>query len=120
MKNWLNAAKSSTKKIFINRWWNPGSGNNATGFILPYRTWNKHPWFRVGEKSWKKGFKVKNCVGANADDKTGYVYANDIIYKVDFVQGDINEWVKNVTLESKEVPSSLQILDNDEMSGFKF
>ena len=65
-----------------------------------------------GKKTWKKGFKVKNCVGTNADDKTGYVYANDIIYKIDFTQGDINEWVKDVKMEGGEDASSMQIRDN--------
>lgn len=65
-----------------------------------------------GDKSWKKGFKVKNCVGDNADEKTGYVYANEKIYKVDFTNGDINEWVTGVDFNGKEDPTSLQVRDN--------
>ncbi len=62
-----------------------------------------------GDKTWKKGFKVKNCVGDNASDKLGYVYANDIIYKVDFTTGDLAEWIKGVDFNGKEDPTSLQV-----------
>jgi outer membrane protein assembly factor BamB len=65
-----------------------------------------------GEKSWKKGFKVKNCVGDNVSSKMGYVYANDIIYKVDFATGDLNEWIKGIDFNGKEDPTSLQVRDN--------
>jgi WD40 repeat protein len=64
-----------------------------------------------GDKSWKKGFKVKNCVGDNASSKSGYVYANDIIYKVDFTTGDLTEWVKGIDFNGKEDPTSLQVRD---------
>ncbi|MBL0146963.1 MAG: PQQ-binding-like beta-propeller repeat protein [Chitinophagaceae bacterium] len=37
-----------------------------------------------GDKTWKKGFKVKQCVGYNDNGGVGYVCANDMIYKVDF------------------------------------
>ena len=66
----------------------------------------------TGEKTWKKGFQVKNCIGANATGKTGYVYANDIIYKVDFDKGDLLEWVKGINFNGKEEPSSLQVRAN--------
>jgi outer membrane protein assembly factor BamB len=65
-----------------------------------------------GDKTWKKGFKVKNCVGDNTGNKTGFVYANDIIYKVDFATGDLNEWVKGIDFNGKEDPTSLQVRDN--------
>ena len=65
-----------------------------------------------GEKTWKKGLQVKNCVGNNANNKTGYVYANDIIYKVDFENGDLAEWVKGINFTGKEEPSSLQVREN--------
>jgi outer membrane protein assembly factor BamB len=66
----------------------------------------------TAEKKWAKGFQVKNCVGDNASDKTGYVYANDIIYKLDFGTGDINEWIKGISFNGKEEPGSLQVRDN--------
>ncbi len=66
----------------------------------------------TGEKAWKKGFQVKNCVGENKDDKTGFVYANDIIYKIDFEKGDLAEWITGIKFEGKEDPSSLQIREN--------
>lgn len=66
----------------------------------------------TGDKNWKKGFKVKHCVGGNASNKLGYVFANDIIYKVDFEKGDIQEWVKDVKFEGKEDPTGLQVRDN--------
>ncbi|MEO7045055.1 MAG: PQQ-binding-like beta-propeller repeat protein [Ferruginibacter sp.] len=66
----------------------------------------------TGDKTWKKGFAVKNCVGDNASDKTGYVFANDIIYKIDFEKGDMNEWVTGIKFDGKEDPSSLQVRAN--------
>ena len=66
----------------------------------------------TGDKTWKKGFAVKNCVGDNASDKTGYVFANDNIYKVDFEKGDMNEWVTGIKFDGKEDPSSLQVREN--------
>lgn len=66
----------------------------------------------TGDKTWKKGFAVKNCVGDNATDKTGYVFANDNIYKVDFEKGDMNEWVTGIKFDGKEDPSSLQVREN--------
>ena len=66
----------------------------------------------TAEKTWKKGFQVKNCVGDNASGKTGYVFANDIIYKVDFEKGDLAEWVTGISFNGKEEPSSLQVRDN--------
>ncbi|MEO5943810.1 MAG: PQQ-binding-like beta-propeller repeat protein [Ferruginibacter sp.] len=66
----------------------------------------------TGDKTWKKGFAVKNCVGDNASDKTGYVFANDIIYKIDFEKGDMNEWVTGIKFDGKEDPSSLQVRTN--------
>ena len=65
-----------------------------------------------GEKTWKKGMSVKNCSGANQNDKTGYVYANETIHKVDFEKGDITEWVTGVKFDGKEDPTSLQVREN--------
>lgn len=65
-----------------------------------------------GDKTWKKGFKVKNCVGDNASAKMGYVYGNEKIYKVDFTTGDLNEWVSSVNFDGKEDPTSLQVREN--------
>jgi outer membrane protein assembly factor BamB len=65
-----------------------------------------------GDKAWKKGFKAKNCIGANSTNKMSYVFANDIIYKVDFNNGEINEWVKGIDFNGKEEPSSIQVRDN--------
>ena len=66
----------------------------------------------TGDKTWEKGFQVKNCVGDNATGKTGYVYANNIIYKVDFEKGDLAEWVSGISFNGKEEPSSLQVREN--------
>ncbi len=66
----------------------------------------------TGDKTWKKGFAVKQCSGQNADGKTGYVYANDIIYKIDFEKGDMNEWVTGIKFKGNEEPTSLQIRPN--------
>lgn len=65
-----------------------------------------------GDKNWKKGFAVKNCVGANASDRNGYVYAKSTIFKVDFEKGDIQEWVKDISFDGKEEPNSLQVREN--------
>ncbi|RYD78713.1 MAG: hypothetical protein EOP53_10775 [Sphingobacteriales bacterium] len=66
----------------------------------------------TAEKKWTKGFQVKNCVGDNAANKTGYVYANDIIYKLDYNSGDMNEWVKGISFNGNEEPGSLQVREN--------
>ncbi len=65
----------------------------------------------TGEKTWKKGFAVKSCSGQNLD-RTGYVYANGIIYKVDFEKGDLTEWVTSVKLKDNEEPDDLQVREN--------
>ncbi len=65
-----------------------------------------------GDKTWKKGLSVKNCVGDNVNDKVGYVYANETIHKVDFEKGDISEWVTGVKFDGKEDPTSLQVREN--------
>ncbi len=108
----LEAGKSVTKKpLSIN-------GNIRDLQIVPqglyYRTSDEINILDVesGDKTWKKGFKVKQCVGDNANDKLGYVFANDIIYKVDFEKGDIQEWIKDVKFEGKEDPTSLQVRGN--------
>ncbi|MEO5501417.1 MAG: PQQ-binding-like beta-propeller repeat protein [Ginsengibacter sp.] len=66
----------------------------------------------TGDKTWKKGFAVNSCSGQNADAKTGYVYANGIVYKVDFEKGDLNEWVTGIKFDNKEEPTSLQLREN--------
>lgn len=108
----LDAGKSVTKKpLSVN-------GDIRDLQIVPqglyYRTSDEINILDLesGDKNWKKGFKVKHCVGANASDKTGYVFANDIIYKIDFEKGDIEEWVKDVKFEGKEDPTGLQVRDN--------
>ncbi len=65
-----------------------------------------------GEKTWKKGMSVNNSVGANENNKTGYVYANGSIHKIDFEKGEINEWITNIKFDGKEEPSSLQVREN--------
>jgi hypothetical protein len=65
-----------------------------------------------GDKTWKKGFKVKNCIGYNDEGGIGYVSANDIIYKINFNTGDMEELVKGLGFEKKEDPSSLQIVED--------
>ena len=65
-----------------------------------------------GDKTWKKGFSVKHCSGDNSGDNTGYVYANDVIYKIDFTKGDMAEWVSGIKFDGKEDPSSLQVREN--------
>ena len=64
-----------------------------------------------GEKTWAKGMNVKNNAGANKN-KTGYVYANETIHKVDFEKGDITEWITGINFNGKEEPSSMQVRDN--------
>lgn len=63
-----------------------------------------------GDKTWKKGFSVKNCLGYNESSETGYVSANGIIYKIDFKNGDMNEWIKDLHFERSEEPTSMQLL----------
>lgn len=108
----LDAGKSVTKKpLSIN-------GDIRDLQIVPqglyYRTSDEINILDLesGDKNWKKGFKVKQCVGSNASEKLGYVFANDIIYKVDFEKGDIQEWVKDVKFEGKEDPTGLQVREN--------
>lgn len=66
----------------------------------------------TGSKTWKKGFQVKNCTGDNDNAHYGYVYANEIIYKVDFSKGDLAEWVTGVKFDGKEEPTSLSVRPN--------
>lgn len=108
----LDAGKSVTKKpLSVN-------GDIRDLQIVPqglyYRTSDEINILDIesGDKNWKKGFKVKHCVGDNASNKLGYVFANDIIYKVDFEKGDIEEWVKDVQFEGKEDPTGLQVREN--------
>lgn len=64
-----------------------------------------------GDKTWKKGFKVKQCVGYNDEGGIGYVSANNIIYKVNFATGDMDELVKGLGFNKDEDPTSLQIVE---------
>lgn len=66
----------------------------------------------TGDKTWKKGMSVKNSAGSNKDEKTGFVYANNMIYKIDFEKGDMEEWVKGIDFNGKEEPNNLQIREN--------
>jgi hypothetical protein len=105
----LNAGKSITKKPL------PIKGEIRDLQLVPqglyYRTASEINILDLenGDKSWKKGFSVKNCVGENANGKTGYVYANSTIYKVDFEKGDLAEWVTGIDFTGKEDPTSLQV-----------
>jgi hypothetical protein len=108
----LDAGKSITKKpMFI-------KGDIRDLQVVPqglyYRTSEEINILDMesGDKSWKKGFKVKNCVGDNVNEKLGYVYGNDNIYKVDFTTGDLTEWVKGINFDGKEDPTSLQVREN--------
>ena len=108
----LDAGKSITKKpMFI-------KGDIRDLQVVPqglyYRTSEEINILDItsGDKSWKKGFKVKNCVGDNANEKLGYVYGNDNIYKVDYTTGDLTEWIKGINFEGKEDPTSLQVREN--------
>jgi outer membrane protein assembly factor BamB len=108
----LDAGKSVTKKpLFI-------KGDIRDLQIAPqglyYRTSDEINILNLenGDKTWRKGFKVKQCLGTNIDEKSGYVFANETIYKVDFSTGEINEWVKNVKMEGNEDPTGLQIRQN--------
>ncbi|UEG49654.1 PQQ-binding-like beta-propeller repeat protein [Ferruginibacter lapsinanis] len=63
-----------------------------------------------GDKTWKKGFTVKKCVGYNDNGGVGYVCANDMIYKVNFNTGDMEDWVKGLGFNKDEDPNSIQLL----------
>jgi len=108
----LDAGKSITRKAL------KIDGDARDLQIVPqglyYRTENEINILNVdnGDKVWKKGMKVKNNTGCNENDKAGYIYANNTIYKMDFAGGDMSEWVKNVTFEGKEEPSSLEVREN--------
>ncbi len=65
-----------------------------------------------GDKTWKKGLAMKNCSGQNLDAKTGYVYANSTIYKVDFEKGELTDWITDIRFEGNEDPTSLQLREN--------
>jgi PQQ-like domain len=64
-----------------------------------------------GDKTWKKGFKVKKCVGYNDEGGIGYVCANDMIYKINFATGDMEELVKGLGFNKDEDPNSLQVTE---------
>lgn len=66
-----------------------------------------------GDKNWKKGFKVKNCVGYNEDANTGYVYGNGKIYRVDFQNGELTEIIQSLNFDRGEEPSSLTFYEGN-------
>lgn len=65
-----------------------------------------------GDKNWKKGFKVKNCLGYNEDLNTGYVYGNGKVYKMDFKSGELSEWLQTLDFKKDEEPTTLSLYDN--------
>lgn len=65
-----------------------------------------------GDKTWKKGFKVKNCIGYNEDQNTGYVYGNGKVYKIDYKNGELNEWLQTLDFNRNEEPTTMGIYDN--------
>lgn len=67
----------------------------------------------TGDKTWKKGFKVKNCVGYNEDANTGYVYGNGKVYKMDFKNGELTEWLQALDFNKSEEPSTLGLHDGN-------
>lgn len=67
----------------------------------------------TGDKTWKKGFSVKNCIGYNESAETGYVSANGVIYKVDFKNGDLSEWIKDLKFERGEDPITIGLVDEN-------
>lgn len=108
----LDAGKSITKKAL-----------SIKGTVLDLQIVPQGLYFRTtdqinildletGEKTWKKGFAVKNCSGQNLDAKTGFVFANSTVYKVDFEKGDMNEWVTGINFDGKEEPTGLQVREN--------
>jgi outer membrane protein assembly factor BamB len=107
----LDAGKSITKKPMRIK----GSARDLK--IVPqgvyYRTSEEINILDVesGDKTWKKGFKVKNCFGANYSNEFGYVYGNGMIYKVDFTKGDLTEFAKDFQFEGKEEPNNMEIRD---------
>lgn len=108
----LDAGKSVTKKAL------KVDGEVTDLHIVPqglyYRTNKEINILDIesGDRTWKKGFKVKNCAGANANENTGYVYGNGNIYKVDFEKGDLNEWVSNINFDGGEDPTNMEVRDN--------
>lgn len=66
----------------------------------------------TGEKNWAKGFKVKNCLGINEDEKGGYVYGNGNVYRMDFTTGDINEIISSISFDGGEEPSSISLFED--------
>ncbi|MEO6134417.1 MAG: hypothetical protein ABIP35_04655 [Ginsengibacter sp.] len=108
----LDAGKSITKKAL-----------SIKGTVLDLQIVPQGLYFRTtdqinildletGDKTWKKGFAVKNCSGQNLDAKTGFVFANSTVYKVDFEKGDMNEWVTGINFDGKEEPTGLQVREN--------
>ena len=67
----------------------------------------------TGDKTWKKGFKVKNCLGYNVDENTSYVYGNGKVYKVDFKTGDMSEWLQGLNFNRDEEPNTMGMYGNN-------
>jgi hypothetical protein len=109
----LDAGKSITKKAL------KIDGAATDLHIVPqglyYRTANEINILDTenGDRKWKKGFKVDNCIGVNANENTSYVYGSNKIYKVDFNSGDMAEWVTDIKFDGKEEPSDIEIHNGD-------
>lgn len=105
----LDAGKSVTKKAL------KVDGEVTDIQIVPqgiyYRTANEINILDVetGDRTWKKGFKVKNCAGTNVDEKLGYVYGNGHVYKVDFEKGELIDWISSVPFKGDEEPTNLEM-----------
>jgi hypothetical protein len=76
-----------------------------------YRTNNEINILDVetGERTWKKGFKVKHCAGINANEKMGYVYGNGHVYQVDFEKGELIDWIAGVSFKGDEEPTTMEL-----------
>jgi hypothetical protein len=108
----LDAGKSITKKPLSIK--GEIQDLQVTPLGLYYRTTDQINILDLesGDKTWKKGFKVKKCIGYNDAGGIGYVCANDMIYKVNFATGDMEEWVKGLGFNRDEDPNSLQVMDD--------
>lgn len=105
----LDAGKSVTKKAL------KVDGEVTDMQIVPqgvyYRTAKEINILDIetGDRTWKKGFKVKNCTGINASEKLGYVYGNGHVYKVDFEKGELIDWIAGVNFKGDEEPTTMEV-----------
>ncbi len=67
----------------------------------------------TGDKNWKKGFKVKNCIGHNESQSTGYVYGNGKVYKMDFTTGELSELIQDLDFNRDEDPTTLSLYNGN-------